>query len=450
MSSASCFSPRITEWVQGNLLMVVGCEDGQRVYESRDMGRTWAEAVGALPGVWTGSQSGVRWDRSLHVDALITATIGKRKVMLYSQRRRYFSGTREATALYLWVTDNNRSFYVGPVTMEDEAGWMLPSTLLYSDGNLHLLQQRDTNEGSSMSLSRLTEELSTIESVLSTWVQKDIFFSSFSIPTAGLVAVLSNASVSKDTWNDEYLCLNATVKSATKAEDGFQLTEPNSRVSWFVNTRDEKPRHVFLSHNFTLVASVTIQKAPSKNTSLLTARLGDTNSPYTMRLSYAADKTWEKAFEDKTTTQSSSWELGKEHQVALMLQGNKASVYIDGKSLGEEEVPLTDETPFGFVYFCFGACADEEGQEHELHVKVTNVFLYNRPLNSTEMSAIKERVPIPTGEVEGASQATASAGNGGTAGGAGDGGTNDDDFSVYGGGLLPLLLLLGLWLFAAA
>ncbi|RNF09216.1 trans-sialidase [Trypanosoma cruzi] len=92
-------------------------------------------------------------------------------------------------ALYLWVTDNIRSFCVGPVAMKDGMNWLFASSLLYSDGNLHLLQRRENDKGSALSLSRLTEELSTINYVLSTWAQNDIFFSSVSIPTAGLVAV---------------------------------------------------------------------------------------------------------------------------------------------------------------------------------------------------------------------------------------------------------------------
>ncbi|EKF27521.1 trans-sialidase, putative, partial [Trypanosoma cruzi marinkellei] len=51
MTFAKCYNPRITEW-EGSLLMIVDCENGQRVYESRDKGRTWTEAFGKLLGVW--------------------------------------------------------------------------------------------------------------------------------------------------------------------------------------------------------------------------------------------------------------------------------------------------------------------------------------------------------------------------------------------------------------
>ncbi|EAN81678.1 trans-sialidase, putative, partial [Trypanosoma cruzi] len=486
ISPVECLNPRITEWETGQILMIAECFEGQRVYESRDMGTTWTEAVRTLPGVWTKSKSGAPWDKSLHVDALITATIEGRKVMLYTQRG-YALEKERANALYLWVTDNNRTFSVGPVGIDNAMGETLENALLYSDGNLHLLQQRDSDKGSAISLSRLTEELKTIKSVLSTWSQKDAFFSNLSIPTAGLVAVLSDAA-GDGRWNDEYLCLNATVTNAKKVRYGFQLTEPDSRVSWSVNTRVNNVRHVSLSHNFTLVASVTIEETPSGNTPLLTATLADTNSNHTMGILYTADKKWVTMFNDKTTTQNGSWEPKKGYQVALMLQGKKASVYIDGKSLGEDEALLTGEAPLETLEFCFGACGEDAGQKTKVTVK--NVFLYNRPLNPTEMTAIKDRIPVPTrapepqvkiapkpvapaapavpgprevpaapgrttvGRTANTQHAPAerltSAGNEGTAREKGDGGANGDAGSAYGRVLLPLLLLLGLWGFATA
>ncbi|KAF5217177.1 hypothetical protein ECC02_009984 [Trypanosoma cruzi] len=439
-SPAKCETPRITEW-EGSLLMIVDCENGQRVYESRDMGTTWTEAVGALPGVWTNSQSAFILDPSLHVDALITATIEGRKVMLYTQQGYALEKQRER-ALYLWVTDNIRLFCVGPVAMRDGMNWLFASSLLYSDGNLHLLQQRENNKGSALSLSRLTEELSKIRSVLSTWAQKDAFFSNLTIPTAGLVAVLSNAFSGGDTWNDEYLCLNATVTNAKKVKYGFQLTEPSSRVSWSVNTRVNNVRHVSLSHNFTLVALVTIEETPSGNTPLLTATLADTNSNHTMGVSYTADKTWVTGLKGKTTTRSGSWEPKKGYQVALMLQGNKASVYIDGKLLRQEEVPLKGVAPLETLEFCIGACGEDAGQKTKVTAK--NVFLYNRPLNSTEMTAIKDRAHTLNGPGEALAGWAALEGAAATEHAAVVGLTS------AGSGLLPLLLLLGLWGFAAA
>ncbi|PWU83193.1 putative trans-sialidase, Group II [Trypanosoma cruzi] len=474
---ARCETPRITEW-EGSLLMIVDCENGQRVYESRDMGTAWTEAIGTLPGVWVKSQS-FFWDRSFHVEALITATIEGRKVMLYIQRGN-FSEKNKANPLYLWVTNNNRSFYFGPVAVEEAAVmWEFASSLLYSDGGLHLLQRRGSIERSVISFSRLAEELKTIKSVLKTWAQNDAFFSNLTIPTVGLVAVLSDAA-NKDTWNDEYLCLNATVTNATKVKDGLKLAESNSGVMWPVNIPDGNVRHISLSHNFTLVASVTIEGTPSEDAPLLGAIFGDNNSSHTMGILYTADKKWETMFKYKRTTKSDNWESGKEYQVALMLQGNKSSMYIDGKSLGEEETLLTGETPLELVHFCFGACGMKN-----FPVTVKNVFLYNRPLNPTEMRAIKDRKPVPKRAPEPqagvASKTIASAVSGPEKNSAAqavpvtsdphafeevsEGGaakrntsrTEDVQFVVpevslnsAGSGLLPLLLLLGLWGFAAA
>ncbi|RNE99324.1 putative trans-sialidase [Trypanosoma cruzi] len=162
---------------------------------------------------------------------------------------------------------------------------------------------------------------------------------------------------------------------------------------WTVNNRGGEVRHVSLSHYFTLVASVTIEETPSGNTPRLTAVLADTESNHTVGLSYSHNKKWETKFEGKATTRCSAWEPGKEYQVSLMLQGNKASVDVDGESLGEEEVLLKGERPPDVLRVCFGACGG-----HESHVTVTDAFLHSRPLNSTAMRALKDRVPAPTRE----------------------------------------------------
>ncbi|KAF8291035.1 hypothetical protein TcBrA4_0115960 [Trypanosoma cruzi] len=77
-------------------------------------------------------------------------------------------------------------------------------------------------------------------------------------------------------------------------------------------------------------------------------------------------------------------------------------------------------------------------------VTVTNVFLYNHPPNFTEMTAIKDRVFISTRGPESVAGWT----NGERA-------ENTEhavavSLSSAGSGLLPPLLLLGLWGFAAA
>ncbi|ESS55394.1 trans-sialidase [Trypanosoma cruzi Dm28c] len=79
--SVECLHPRTTEWETGQILMIVDCVNAQSAFESRDMGTAWTEAVRTLSGIWV-RQRGVRPYEILHVDALITATIEGRKVML--------------------------------------------------------------------------------------------------------------------------------------------------------------------------------------------------------------------------------------------------------------------------------------------------------------------------------------------------------------------------------
>ncbi|EAN89832.1 trans-sialidase-like protein [Trypanosoma cruzi] len=388
VSSAKCLKPRITEW-EGSLLMIVDCESSQRVYESRDVGATWTEAVGTLPGVWTKSKPEVSPDVSLHVEALITATIEGREVMLYIQRG-YASGEKRATALYLWVTDNNRSFSVGPVAVEEAEKWEFASALLYSDGSLHLLQRRDNDKGRVISLSRLTEELKTIKSTLSTWAQLDASFSASSTPTVGLVGLLSNAA-SGDTWIDDYHSVNATVRNAVKVHDGFKFTGFGSGAIWPVNHRESNGPHSFVNYNFTLVATVIVHKVPKNSTTLLGAVLAEPISTLFIGLSYGTDGTWETVFNGETTKSGSTWRPGKEHQVAIMLQdGNKGSVYVDGASVGSlATLPTPEVRGAEIADFYFVGGEDEEDKKSS-SVTVKNVFLYNRPLGVDELRMVKK------------------------------------------------------------
>ncbi|RNC59479.1 trans-sialidase [Trypanosoma cruzi] len=234
--SVECLGPRITEWENGQILMIAEFFNGQSVFESRDMGKTWKNAARTLSGVWVISHSGVRWDESLRVGALIAATIGGRKVMLYIQRGNS-SEASEPNALYLWVTDNSRTFHVGPLFAENAMGETLENALLYSDDALHLSRESIVGTRRGISLAHLTEELKTINSVLSTWGQLDASSSKSSTPTAGLVGFLSNAASDHKLIDDDR-CVNVTAKKAAKVKNGFKFTGPESGTTWPVNGRD--------------------------------------------------------------------------------------------------------------------------------------------------------------------------------------------------------------------
>ncbi|EKF27157.1 trans-sialidase, putative, partial [Trypanosoma cruzi marinkellei] len=182
MSPAKCLNTRVTEW-EGSLLMIVDCEDGQRVYESRDMGTTWTEAIETLSGVWGDARSGVSLKESLRVDALITATSEKRRSCCTLEKStprgrkgplRSIFGTRTTTARFLLDRLPWTKLRIG----------CSPALYCTRMTICNFLQRRGNCEGCAMSVSRLTEELSTIESVPSTWAQKA--FSSPTIYTHGV------------------------------------------------------------------------------------------------------------------------------------------------------------------------------------------------------------------------------------------------------------------------
>ncbi|PWU99569.1 putative trans-sialidase, Group II [Trypanosoma cruzi] len=384
---AKCIYPRITEWEKGKLLMVAQCGNGQNVYESRDMGGKWTEAVGTLPGVWFKSRPRAPWDKSLRVGDLITATIEGKKLMLYTRQGHPFWGT-EAKALYLWVTDNSRTFHLGPLSTDHAVDETLENALLYSDGALHLSRESIVGTRRGISLARLTEELKTIKSTLSTWARLDAFFSKSSIPTAGLVGFLSDTSSGGDTWIDEYRCVNATVTKAAKVKNGFKFTAPGSRAMWSMSRWGPNKQYGFVNHRFTLVATVTIHQVPKGSTPLLGAGLGDGAGKKIIGLSYGMNKKWEKVFNGTKTAPGSTWEPGREYQVALMLQdGNKGSVYVDGVIVGSPETIPTLETQ-GFEIPQFYVGSDEGGSGSD--VTVTNVFLYDRPLSVDELKLVRK------------------------------------------------------------
>ncbi|KAF5226246.1 hypothetical protein ECC02_000809 [Trypanosoma cruzi] len=384
---AHCVGISITEWDKGQILMVAECLGGRKVYESLDMGRTWTEAVGTLPGVWINSRSGARWAIDLSVGSLTTATIEEVRVMLYTHKR-YRTLEKREKGLYLCVTDNSRMFYLGPIYVESSLSETVSNTLLYSDDALQIARFTYTGTSKAISLARLTNELETIRSVLSTWKKLDASFSASSTPTVGLVGFLSDAA-SGDTWLDDYRCVNANVTKAAKVHNGFKFMGPGSKAVWPVNSWEENTYYSFVNDDFTIVATVLIHQAPSESTPLLGASLGDTDGTRFIGISYDANGKWETVFNGTKAVQDSNWVPGKEYQVALILQdGKKGSVYVDGELVGSSATLPTPETRGNEIsHFYIGGA--EGGSDSDL--TVTNVFLYNRTLSDEEIKMVKKR-----------------------------------------------------------
>ncbi|RNF09370.1 trans-sialidase [Trypanosoma cruzi] len=109
------------------------------------------------------------------------------------------------------------------------------------------------------------------------------------------------------------------------------------------------------------------------------------------------NKTWETVFDGKKTTSNTTWELGKEHQVALMLQdGNKGSVYVDGVIVGSPaKIPKVGALGHEITHFYFGG---DEG-DSDSNATVTNVFLYNRRLSEDELKTVTKKEGSVRGDV---------------------------------------------------
>ncbi|RNE95130.1 group II trans-sialidase superfamily, partial [Trypanosoma conorhini] len=86
MLPTDCTSSLLAEWEAGQLLMIADCTFGHKVFESRDMGATWAETVRTLSRVRGDSESDPLQEARL-VTSLTTATIaGKAAHALHPDR----------------------------------------------------------------------------------------------------------------------------------------------------------------------------------------------------------------------------------------------------------------------------------------------------------------------------------------------------------------------------
>ncbi|PWU94931.1 putative trans-sialidase, Group V [Trypanosoma cruzi] len=471
MTDGGCSDPSVVEWEKDKkLIMMTACDDGRRrVYESGDKGESWTEALGALSRVWgnkhTGNVKGVG-------SGLSTAKIENRDVMLvtlpvYSNRK-----GNEKGELHLWLTDNTHIADIGPVSGNDED--VAASSLLYKsagdDNNneklVALYEKRKGGGESSLGMVsvRLTAQLQRVKDVLATWKKVDDRVSKLCPSTAaknpstgndcsavkitdGLVGFLSG-SFSGNTWRDEYLGVNATVKKGTNGvatgyADG--VTFQGAWAEWPVGSQGENQLYHFANYNFTLVATVSVHGVPTEGDTpiqLMGATMNNKNTVL-LGLSYGKEGKWQVLCGGKTTKElRSNSEPGTTHQVAIVLRnGEQGSVYVDGQRVGDASCELKNADSKGISHFYIGGDGGSAGRKEDVPVTLSNVLLYNRPLGDNEirvLNANKISIPKLTDLKTMAAGATG-------VGTARHFGANGDGSAVCGGGLLPLLLLLGLW-----
>ncbi|KAF8284657.1 putative trans-sialidase, Group VI [Trypanosoma cruzi] len=432
MSDDGCGDPSVVEWEKDQLMMMTACDDGRRrVYESGDKGDSWTEALGTLSRVWGNKQGeGAKGIRSGFITATIDAD-DKRNVMLvtlpvYPKEE---DGKKETDngkgALHLWLTDNTHIVDIGPVSDDD----VTASSLLYKSGDnekereekLIALYEKKGNGEKSLGMVSvlLNEQLQRVKEVLATWKEVDETVSMLCpsekdgspgaacSPTVkitdGLVGFLSG-NFSENTWRDEYLGVNATVAKkdgAKKADNGVKFTGRGAGAEWPVGSQGVNQLYHFANYNFTLLATVSIDKVPTEgNIPLLGVKMAGAGTSVFLGLSYDSGGTWKLLCGDETPKElSSTWEKEKTQQVVILLRnGSQGSAYVDGKRVGDVQTKLENTEPNEISHFFIGGdggSAGDAGSEEDVSVTVTNVLLYNRPLSSEEIIALNAKIYIP-------------------------------------------------------
>ncbi|EAN82556.1 trans-sialidase, putative [Trypanosoma cruzi] len=434
MTDGGCSVPSVVEWKDKKLIMMTACGDGRRrVYESGDKGESWTEALGTLSRVWGNKKGNEKGVRSGFITATIDGVDSDKGTVMLVALPVYSKENVEKGELHLWLTDNTHIVDIGQVSGKDDDA--AASSLLYksagsgtNDELVALYEKKGSGGKPSNSLwsVRLADQLQRVKDVLATWKEVDKRLSqlcpsksdaerastsgtcgAFKI-TDGLVGFLSG-NFSDGTWRDEYLGVNATVKKkegAEQVDSGVKFTRRGAGAEWPVGSQGENQLYHFANHNFTLVATVSIDKVPEEgNTpiSLMGVKMDDNGKTVLLGLSYSnKEKKWMLLCgEEMSNEPSSPWEPGKTHQLAIVLQnGNQSTAYVDGERVGDETCSLKNTESKEIAHFYIGVGGDDAGSQEEVSVTVTNVLLYNRPLSAAEVGALnpnKVDIPPPVG-----------------------------------------------------
>ncbi|EKG00576.1 trans-sialidase, putative, partial [Trypanosoma cruzi] len=329
--------------------MMTACGDGRRrVYESGDMGELWTEALGTLSRVWGNKQDkGVKAVRSGFTTATIDGDEDNRNVMLVTLPVYPEEDGKEENGkgkLHLWLTDNTHIVDIGPVSGEDDDA--AASSLLYKSAKdetnekeelIALYEKKKDDEGKpspGMVPVPLTAQLQRVKDVLAAWKKADDIVSKLCpssaekdgssgtpcSPTAkitdGLVGFLSD-NISDGKWRDEYLGVNATVNTnegAEQAKNGVTFKGRGAGAQWPVGSQGENRLYHFANYNFTLVATVSIDKVPEGNTDvpLIGARWEGQEENNVFGLSYDKEGKWKLSCGGGADTEDQSVTLATE------------------------------------------------------------------------------------------------------------------------------------------
>ncbi|KAF8282674.1 putative complement regulatory protein [Trypanosoma cruzi] len=168
------------------------------------------------------------------------------------------------------------------------------------------------------------------------------------------------------------------------------------------------PYH-FANSKFTLVATVSIDKAPEKGSSpipLMGVRMNDAQGTVLFGLSYTHDKEWRIIFNGSLLTlpahgENAGWEANKEYHVVLQMDYNDGLfVYVNGKRIYDRELHYEVEDYEDYESFSrklqkllsshsishFYIGGDGKSSSDSIQVTVSNVLLYNRLLKDDELN----------------------------------------------------------------
>ncbi|ESS61797.1 trans-sialidase [Trypanosoma cruzi Dm28c] len=129
---------------------------------------------------------------------------------------------------------------------------------------------------------------------------------------------------------------------------------------------------------------------------------GDDNNPVLLGLSYNGGGKWKLSCGGGADTEDQSVTLATEtthHVVILLRNGTQGSAYVDGKSLGGDvpcALKVTEDKKISHFYIGGdGNSAGGAGRQEDVSVTVSNVLLYNRPLDDNEITALNTKLSIP-------------------------------------------------------
>ncbi|RNE96533.1 trans-sialidase, partial [Trypanosoma rangeli] len=326
---------------------------------------------------------------------------------------------------------------VGPVSNEEHDA--AASSLLYrkkreKEEELILLYEKKAKNGEgdlySLVAVNLKDKLPQIKEVVQHWTALDKALTNCAstgtvdpriknvcrgpIPTKGLVGLLSS-TWDGTAWKDEYLGVNATVKTGELASDEWGVTfkGAGAGAEWPVGSKGQNQPYYFANNKFTLVATVMINAVPEKASSpipLMGVRMNDANSTVLVGLSYTRDGKWEVTVNgdpQELSDDGYTWEPTKMYQVAMNMNWDEFSVFVDGANIYDSD---DDEDEEGTVsknvealfkshrisHFYFGGDSAAEGTATSHDVTVSNVLLYNDALFSSEIGKLKaSKVELP-------------------------------------------------------